>query len=48
VQDLDYLSESYIRSRYGAKELTPPEQERLESVWKQTRNNLFQRLLKWR
>jgi transglutaminase-like putative cysteine protease len=48
VQDLDYLSESYIRSRYGGKELTPPEQERLESVWKQTRNNLFQRLLKWR
>jgi transglutaminase-like putative cysteine protease len=48
LPDLDYLSESFIRSRYGGKDLSPPEHERLENVWKQARNNLFQRLLKWR
>jgi hypothetical protein len=48
VKDLDYLGESYIRSRYGQKPLTDNERERLEGVWKQSRNTLLQRLLRWR
>ena len=48
VADLDYLSESYIRSRYGQKELTEAERERLEGVWKRSRNTLLARLLRWR
>ena len=48
VEDLEYMSESYVRSRYGQKELHADEQERLKSVWKKTRNNLLSRLLRWR
>jgi transglutaminase-like putative cysteine protease len=48
VEDLDYLGESYIRSRYGKKELTEAERERLDGVWKQSRNTLLARLLRWR
>jgi transglutaminase-like putative cysteine protease len=48
VDDLEYLSESYIRSRYGRKELSDSERERLEGVWKQSRNTLLSRLLRWR
>ncbi len=48
VDDLEYLGESYIRSRYGRKELTESERERLAGVWKQSRNTLLSRLLRWR
>lgn len=48
VEDLEYLSETYVRSRYGSKVLSESEQERLESVWRRVRNNLMQRLLRWR
>ncbi len=48
VEDLDFLGESYTRSRYGQKELTPEERERLHSVWRQARNTLLGRLLRWR
>jgi len=48
VDDLDYLGETYVRSRYGAKALSDEERERLESVWRKVRNNLMQRLLRWR
>jgi transglutaminase-like putative cysteine protease len=48
LDDLDYLSESYIRSRYGRKELTESERERLEGVWKKSRNTLLSRLLRLR
>jgi transglutaminase-like putative cysteine protease len=48
VDDLEYLGESYIRARYGRKELTESERERLEGVWKQSRNTLLSRLLRWR
>jgi transglutaminase-like putative cysteine protease len=48
VNDLGYLEESYVRSRYGQKELKPEEQERLAAVWTKARNNLLSRLLRWR
>jgi transglutaminase-like putative cysteine protease len=48
VEDLDYLGESFIRSRYGQKQLNPEEKERLTEVWHKARNNLLQRLLRWK
>jgi hypothetical protein len=48
IDDLDYLSESYVRGRYGHKQLTSEEKERLTSVWKQVRNRLFSRVLRWK
>jgi transglutaminase-like putative cysteine protease len=48
VDDLEYLGESYIRARYGRKELTENERERLEGVWKKSRNTLLSRLMRWR
>jgi hypothetical protein len=48
VEDLDFLGESYIRSRYGQKELTEEERKRLDGVWHQARNTLLTRMLRWR
>jgi transglutaminase-like putative cysteine protease len=48
VEDLDYLGESYIRARYGHKELTEEERDRLKGVWNQARNTLLARLLRWK
>ena len=48
VEDLDFVGESYIRSRYGHKELSPEEKERLTAVWKKTRGSLFGRILRWK
>lgn len=48
VNDLDYLGESFIRSRYGQKKLNPEEKARLTAVWNKARNNLLQRLLRWK
>ncbi len=48
VDDIDYLSESYVRSRYGHKDLSPQEKERLAGVWKQVRNKLLSRALRWK
>jgi hypothetical protein len=46
VQDLDYLGESFIRSRYGQKELNDSDKERLAKVWKQVRGTLFPRIFR--
>jgi transglutaminase-like putative cysteine protease len=48
VEDLDFLGESYIKTRYGQKELTQEEQERLKGVWGHARNTLLARLLRWK
>lgn len=48
VEDLDYLGETFVRSRYGQKELQPEEKERLTLVWNKARNNLLARLLRWK
>ena len=48
VQDLDYMSEAFLRSRYGQKQLEPAEKDRLAAVWKNVRNTLLQRLLRWK
>jgi transglutaminase-like putative cysteine protease len=47
VNDIDYLGESFLRSRYGAKALAPAEKERLATVWKDVRTTLLRRLLRW-
>jgi transglutaminase-like putative cysteine protease len=47
IDDLDYLGESYIRTRYGQKEQTPEEKERLTQVWQKARNMLLARLMRW-
>jgi transglutaminase-like putative cysteine protease len=48
VNDLDYMGDAYVRARYGRKELTQDEHERLSGVWKQARNTLLARLLRWK
>jgi transglutaminase-like putative cysteine protease len=48
VEDVGYLEEAYERTRYGGKTLADSERERLATVWKGVRNNLFGRLLRWR
>jgi transglutaminase-like putative cysteine protease len=48
VEGLDYLGDSFLRSRYGRKELAPQEKERLSSVWRDVRKTLLQRFLRWK
>lgn len=48
VDDLDYLSESFIRARYGQKELNEADKERLNKVWKQVRGTLVPRIFRWK
>jgi transglutaminase-like putative cysteine protease len=48
VEDLDYIGESYMKTRYGNKDLTEEERGRLTQVWNQARNNLLTRLLRWK
>jgi transglutaminase-like putative cysteine protease len=48
VEDLDYLGESYMKTRYGNKELSEEERSRLTQVWTKARNNLLTRLLRWK
>jgi transglutaminase-like putative cysteine protease len=48
VEDLDYLGDSFIRARYGQKELVEAEQQRLMLVLNQVRNTLLQLLLRWK
>ncbi len=48
VDDLDYLGESYVRNRYGQKELTEEERDRLTNVWRKARNTLLARLFRWK
>ncbi|HEY4684661.1 MAG TPA: transglutaminase domain-containing protein [Dehalococcoidia bacterium] len=46
VEDIDYLGASFVRSRYGQKELSAEEQERLTAVWQRARNTLLSRFLR--
>ena len=48
VDDLDYLSETYMKTRYGQKELSDEERSRLTQVWNRARNNLLTKLFRWR
>ena len=48
VEDLDYLGETFLRARYGRKELPPEDKERLTAVWRNVRNTLLGRLLRWK
>jgi transglutaminase-like putative cysteine protease len=48
VEDIDYLGESFVRSRYGNKQLDSKDKERLTTVWNKARNTLLARLLRWK
>jgi hypothetical protein len=48
VEGLDYLGASFLRSRYGRKELAPQDRERLTGVWRDVRKTLLQRFLRWK
>jgi hypothetical protein len=48
VDDLEYLSETYMKTRYGQKELSDEERSRLTQVWNKARNNLLTKLFRWR
>lgn len=48
VEDIDFLGQAYVRSRYGAKAIEPAERERLTAVWKAVRTTLMGRILRWR
>jgi hypothetical protein len=48
VADLGFLGESYVRARYGHKEMAPEEQARLQGIWRQARNSLLGRIMRWR
>ncbi|HEX5368538.1 MAG TPA: transglutaminase domain-containing protein [Dehalococcoidia bacterium] len=47
IDDIDYIGESYVKTRYGHKELTPEEKDRLTKVWQRVRNTLLARLTRW-
>ena len=48
VDDLEYLGESYMKTRYGNRDLSDEERSRLTQVWNKARNNLLTRLFRWR
>lgn len=45
---LDVVVDSYQISRYGRRDLTPQERDRLEGVWPSLRNGLLRRVLRWK
>ncbi len=47
IDDIDYIGESYVKTRYGHKDLTPEEKDRLTRVWQRARNTLLARLMRW-
>lgn len=46
VNDLDFMAEAYLRSRYGRKELSETEQQRLVVIWREVRSTLLRRVLR--
>jgi transglutaminase-like putative cysteine protease len=48
AEDVSYLADAFLRSRYGHKELKEEEVERLRTAWKGVRNGLFARLFRWK
>jgi transglutaminase-like putative cysteine protease len=45
---LDVVVDSYQVSRYGRRDLTPVERDRLDTVWPPLRNGLIRRVLRWK
>jgi transglutaminase-like putative cysteine protease len=45
---LDVVVDSYQISRYGRRDLTPQERDRLDGVWPNLRNGLIRRVLRWK
>jgi len=48
AEDVGYLSAAYERSRFGQKELSEDEAERLDAAWVSVRNTLLRRVLRLR
>jgi transglutaminase-like putative cysteine protease len=45
---IEPISQSYLRARYGQKQVDSAERTRLDGAWKPLRNALIRRLLRWR
>jgi transglutaminase-like putative cysteine protease len=45
---VEVVVDSYERSRYGRRDLTPIERDRLDAVWPPLRNGLIRRVLRWK
>jgi hypothetical protein len=48
VEGIDFLSDAFVRARYGQKQLSEAEVEHLTEVWKNVRNTLLTRIFRWR
>lgn len=48
VPDVELLSSSFVRARYGQKQLSEAETEHLTEVWKRVRNTLLSRIFRWK
>jgi transglutaminase-like putative cysteine protease len=48
VPELRFISDSFVKARYGRKELSESEKERLTEAWKAVRNTLLGRILRWK
>lgn len=48
VEDIDYLAEAYTKARFGRKEATAEEEDRIREAWMKLRNKLVAYILRWR
>jgi transglutaminase-like putative cysteine protease len=48
TDDVRYLAATYERSTFGQKQISDEESERVELAWRNVRNRLLRRVLRWR
>jgi len=48
TEEVGYLAAAYERSTFGQKQISEDESERLELAWRNVRNRLLRRVLRWR
>lgn len=48
TEGVDVVADSYLKSRYGRRDLTASEREELDSAWSPLRNRLIKRVLRWK
>jgi transglutaminase-like putative cysteine protease len=48
ISDVHLISDSFVKARYGKKDLPPAEKERLDEIWKSVRNTLLARIFRWK
>ncbi len=47
-EGVDVVADSYLKSRYGRRDLTPAEREQLDAAWPAFRNRMLKRVLHWK